>query len=77
MNKYFCSSKKCKTCKYRASQSEVYGCDYIFIMGCSRGCDPGDECNVYEKGDRIDLKNRISYKNNKLNYRSHYNDYEY
>ena len=46
-------------------------------MGCSRGCDPGDECNVSEKGDRIDLKNRISYKNNKLNYRSHYNDYEY
>lgn len=56
MNKYFCSSKKCKTCKYRAPQSEMYGCDYIFIMGHSRGCDPGDTCNVYENGDRIESK---------------------
>lgn len=57
MNKYFCSSKKCKTCKYRAGYSSVNGCDYIFITGHSRNCDPGDKCIKYERGKKIDYRN--------------------
>lgn len=75
MNKYFCNSKKCKTCKYRAYHSEIYSCDYIFITGHSRGCDPGNKCTKYKKGNRIEVKNRNSYKNNKLNYRGTQNDF--
>lgn len=47
----------CRTCRFRAGsyQSTKYGCDYIFIIGHSRGCDAGD-CNVYEKGKRMRSK---------------------
>lgn len=77
MKKYYCSSKKCNSCKYRASQNDMHGCDYVFIVGHSRGCDPGDFCTVYERGDRIESRNRISYKSNRLNYRSFNDDYKH
>lgn len=44
--------KKCKTCMYRGKST---GCNYIEIVGHSRGCSV-DECNVYVKGKRLDRK---------------------
>lgn len=39
--------KKCRTCMYRGKKN---GCDYIEIVGHSRGCSV-EECTVYEKGN--------------------------
>lgn len=46
------SNPKCKTCIYRASKSAINGCDYIFIVGHSRGC-AVKECDKYVRGQRI------------------------
>ena len=45
----------CRTCKYRASDTNSKnGCDYIEIMGHSRGCSVTG-CDKYEKGKRIKI----------------------
>ncbi len=53
----------CKTCKYRAGKWEHrtvgYRCDYICIVGHSRGC-PAENCNRYEKGKRQKPKKQIT-----------------
>lgn len=54
--KYYCESYKCKTCKFRTNPREVYCCNYFFITGTLRGCDPGDNCIVYEKGDILPIE---------------------
>jgi hypothetical protein len=46
------SNPKCKTCKYRAAEQDLHGCDYNLITGLSRGCSVR-ECNKYEKGKKI------------------------
>lgn len=52
---------KCNSCKYRAASSNCWTCEYITIVGHSRGCEPGDLCTVYERGDRIQLLNTVNY----------------
>ena len=44
---------KCDSCKFRESSMFPWKCNYISIFGHSRGCEPGDLCTKYEKGDRI------------------------
>ena len=61
MSKYYCSSKKCKNCKYRAGKSAMNRCDYVFIIGHSRHCDPGDNCTVYKRGNRISYDQSYDY----------------
>lgn len=41
----------CKTCKFRGCDQGKNGCDYIEIVGHSRGCSV-EECTVYERGKR-------------------------
>lgn len=41
----------CKTCRFRGDATGKNGCDYIEIVGHSRGCSV-EECNVYERGKR-------------------------
>ena len=48
------AKKKCKTCIYRAADTDPNGCDFILIKGHSRGC-PVEECDRYEKGKRIGI----------------------
>ena len=48
---------KCKSCKYRAAKDKPWECEYISIIGHSRGCEPGDDCTVYKKGRRIVVPN--------------------
>lgn len=51
----------CKTCRYRASYHDrcslLANCNYILIVGHSRGCDT-DNCDKYEKGKRMYEKSR-------------------
>lgn len=46
------SCTKCRTCKYRAAEMDVHGCDYALITRHSRGCDVIG-CDKYEKGKKI------------------------
>lgn len=46
------SNPKCRTCKYKAQEQAINGCDYISIVGHSRGCSVKD-CDKYEKGKRL------------------------
>lgn len=46
-------NEKCYTCIYRASANNPWLCEYISIIGHSRGCEPGNLCTKYIKGDRI------------------------
>ena len=48
----------CRTCCYRAKKC-VNGCDYIVIMGRSRGCKVED-CNVYKRGKAIVRREHIA-----------------
>lgn len=43
----------CKTCVYRASEISIGNCDYILIVGESRGCDSTKHCAKYKEGPRI------------------------
>ena len=50
--------KKCKTCMYRATNSMQLsgaGCDYLDLVGHSRGC-AVEDCNRYMKGKRMEKK---------------------
>lgn len=49
--------EKCKTCRYRQrKRNEITGgCDYISIVGHSRGC-AVENCDRYVKGDRMEQK---------------------
>lgn len=50
--------KKCKTCKYRppsALKANGAGCDYLDLVGHSRGC-AVEDCDRYEKGSRINKR---------------------
>ncbi len=58
-NKISKNRRKCKTCKYRG-ENDKNGCDYIYITGHRRGC-PVEECDKYEKGNRIHTRNTIHY----------------
>lgn len=43
---------RCRTCRFASRYSDSPNdilCDYILIMGHSRGCDPGKDCTKYEK----------------------------
>ena len=51
-------AKKCKTCIYRAAESDMGNCDYILITGQMRGC-PAINCDKYKKGKRISLKKHL------------------
>ena len=53
------SNRKCRTCKYRAYEYSVNGCDYTLITGHSRGCSVKD-CDRYEKGPKIKIKKEIT-----------------
>lgn len=44
---------KCNSCKYRAGKNKLWKCEYILIMGHSRGCECGELCTKYEKGAKI------------------------
>lgn len=53
--------KRCKKCKYRGTfgyQGDLICCNYIVITGHSRRC-PADQCDKYEKGEKINLKGVI------------------
>ncbi|MGC4018925.1 MAG: hypothetical protein QM793_06680 [Muricomes sp.] len=51
----------CKSCKYRSSeQSKKHGCDYIDVVGHSRGCEV-EECSVYEKGNPVSKRKRAGF----------------
>lgn len=45
-------SKKCTSCVYRASSNVAWNCDYLYLTGHSRQCEPGDECTKYIKSSR-------------------------
>lgn len=50
--------KKCKTCKFRpatALKSNGAGCDYLDLIGHSRGC-AVEDCDRYVKGVRMEKK---------------------
>ena len=45
----------CKTCRYRPDKGmsqRGMGCDYLDLVGHSRGCSVED-CDKYEKGNRV------------------------
>lgn len=48
----------CKTCRYRPDKrmsQRGMGCDYLDLVGHSRGCSVED-CDKYEKGNRMEKK---------------------
>ena len=50
--------KKCRTCKFRpasALKANGAGCDYLDLVGHSRGC-AVEDCDKYEKGTRIERR---------------------
>ena len=48
---------KCKRpCKYRGSNREVNGCDYLYLTGKLRGCPVGEKCTRFEEGPRATEK---------------------
>lgn len=49
------SSKRCKTCKYRAPEEEHNGCDFFLITGQRRGYTV-QNCARYEKGPRVSMR---------------------
>lgn len=49
--------KQCKTCRFRGKSN---GCDYIAVVGRSRGCSVAD-CNVYEKGTPASKKKQTGF----------------
>ena len=49
------SLSKCQRCIYRSPHPTKYGCDYLALMGSSRGCPPGDQCTVFEPGARLQV----------------------
>ena len=49
----FRSLSKCQRCIYRSPHPTKYGCDYLALMGSSRGCPPGDQCTVFDPGTRL------------------------
>lgn len=65
--------KRCSTCVYRApGRNDLdYSCDYISITGHSRGCPPGKDCTMYQRGKRLIPKCQITVKKTKKS------EYEY
>lgn len=61
MKGYCDNSEKCKTCKYKAGEDAMYKCNYITIVGHSRGCEPGNKCTKYKRGKKIENKNIINF----------------
>lgn len=57
---------KCDTCVYRAHRGSFWKCNYSEVMNHSRGCDPGNECTKYIKGERINRNNDIKYSSSRL-----------
>ena len=55
------SDKKCRKCKYRASENQANGCDYFFITGKLRGGN-AKNCIHFEKGAKIKTVSVISLK---------------
>ena len=53
---------KCDSCKFRESSMYPWKCNYISIIGHSRGCEPGNACTEYQKGDRITLEKFSSFR---------------
>ena len=48
--------KRCdRPCRYKASEYAPNGCDYLSIVGHSRGCPAGEECTKFEEGERTEL----------------------
>lgn len=50
----------CKTCRYRPDKGmsqRGMGCDYLDLVGHSRGCSVED-CDKYEKGNRMEKKDK-------------------
>ena len=46
--------KKCtRPCRFRSSKPDVNGCDYAYLTGKLRGCEPGKNCTKFEEGARI------------------------
>lgn len=42
--------KKCQNCAYRCGEKKFKYCNYLSIVGHSRGCPPGIYCTKYKKG---------------------------
>lgn len=57
------SNPKCKTCLYRAREYENNGCNYIEIVGHSRGCSV-QECDKYVNAARKRRQKQIVYSTN-------------
>ena len=53
------SNKKCKHCKYRASEQALNGCDYSMITGKLRG-GKASECTKHERGEKIKTHKRFT-----------------
>lgn len=52
---------KCSTCQYRAASTNDWKCEYILLVGHSRGCEPGELCTQYVRGDRLQLPKSMNY----------------
>lgn len=52
---------KCDTCQYRAASANYWKCEYILLVGHSRGCEPGNLCTKYKRGNRLPLSKSIQY----------------
>ena len=59
------SKAKCKTCKYRGylgngttARGDLY-CDYISYEKHSRGCEAGDNCDKYVRGNPETHRRRV------------------
>ena len=48
------ANEKCKTCVYRAADTDPNNCDYALVTKKCRGCSVS-ECDKYIKGDRIGI----------------------
>ncbi len=44
------NNRKCPTCKYREKSGRAGNCNYMAIVGHSRGCS-AENCTVYEEGN--------------------------
>lgn len=53
--------EKCKSCIYRSGLGHSYipCCGYILHEHRSRGCEVGEDCNKYIKGDPLTLDHGI------------------
>lgn len=52
--------KECKGCIYRGKVGSESSCDFMFMTGIARGCQPGKGCTRKKKGQRPKIREDIS-----------------